>query len=88
MKMSNRAIMAMEDSYSDRLLDVYGRTKKTDFNNLPAELIREMKTIHEEISWAEEGSLITGEDAERLWTGVEEAAQEILDDWESEIDND
>lgn len=88
MKLTGRAIEAMKDSYGDRLLDVYGRTKKTDFSSLPAELIREMRAIHSELSWAEEGNLITGEDAERLWTSVEEAAQEILGSWENDIDND
>jgi hypothetical protein len=88
LKMSNRAIMAMEDSYTDRIIECYDLAKRTIYSNFPAMAIKEMKAIHEELCWAEEGGILTTEEAGRMWTAVEETAERLLEDWEKEIDND
>ena len=86
MKMSKRAVMAMEDSYTDRIINAYNEAVKSNFSDFPAMAIKEMKAIHEELSWAEEGMMITSEQAQGLWEAVQETAENLLNAWEPEVD--
>ena len=88
LRMSKRAVMAMEDSYNDRLIDAYSAAKRNVYSDFPMHLAKEAKAIHEELCWMEEGGWITSEEAGNLWKSIETSCQEFLADWESEIDND
>jgi hypothetical protein len=85
--MSSRAVESMKDSYTDKVIEAYNEAVKTNFSNFPAECIRVLKSIHEELAWSEEGSLITSEQAGMLWEAVQETAQSLLEAWEPEVDN-
>lgn len=78
MKMSKLAVETLKDSYGDRLIDLYEANKAT----APMVMVKESKTIWGEISWMEEGSWITSDEATDLWNHVEETVEELLADWE------
>jgi hypothetical protein len=86
MQLTARAIEALKDSYTDKVIETYNQAVANNFSDFPAECIRVLKSIHEELAWSEEGSLITSEQAGNLWEAVQETAQSLLDAWEPEVD--
>jgi hypothetical protein len=83
MMFNKEAVEQMTDSYDDRIIDAWNGSGSTRCN-FPALLIKECKAMHEEISWAEEGGWLSSEDAEALWSHIEETAEAFMKDWKYE----
>lgn len=86
MKMSKMAIMQMMDAYEDRIVVLYDETE--NIWEFPMKMVKEAKTIWEEIAWMEEGGWVSSEEAQSIWNHVEKAAERFQEKWEKDMKED